>query len=95
MLGGSLAGCGRTAPHRSLEEVPEKPAADGTTIVVGDPSAAVVVRLHEDPRCPVCEEFETSGAGPEPRDATVLRDAVTEYTLASFLDDLRLRGQGA
>ncbi|MGW1541732.1 DsbA family protein [Streptomyces sp. NPDC002309] len=94
VLGMSLAGCGRTAPYRSLEEVPEKLAADGTTIVVGDPSAAVVVRLYEDPRCPACEEFETSGAGPELRDATVLRDAVTEYTLASFLDD-RVGGSGS
>lgn len=62
--------------------------------MVGDPSAAVVVRLYEDPRCPACEEFETSGAGPELRDATVLRDAVTEYTLASFLDD-RVGGSGS
>ncbi|MFJ4470381.1 DsbA family protein [Streptomyces sp. NPDC089424] len=95
VLGMSLAGCGeRRVPYGSLEEVPEKLAADGTTIVVGDPSAAVVVRLYEDPRCPVCEEFETSGAGPGLRDVVVLKDAVTEYTLASFLDD-RVGGSGS
>ncbi|WP_328372493.1 DsbA family protein [Streptomyces sp. NBC_00457] len=94
VLGMSLTGCGRQAPYGSLDEVPEKLAADGTTVVVGDPSAVVTVHLYEDPRCPVCEEFETTGGGPELRKATLARDAATEYTLASFLDD-RVGGSGS
>ncbi|MET9900756.1 thioredoxin domain-containing protein [Streptomyces sp. NPDC006446] len=94
-----LTGCG----HRSAEakpefesaaELPEKLGKDGTTILVGDPDAKVTVHLYEDPRCPVCEEFETTGGAPQLREATLHRRATTEYTLASFLDD-RLGGSGS
>jgi len=51
-------------------------------------------RLPEDPRCPVCEEFESTGAAPTVRGATVRGEVRTEYTLASFLDD-RLGGSGS
>lgn len=95
MLGMSIAGCGeRRVPYEGLDEVSEKLAADGTTIVVGDPSAAVAVHLYEDPRCPVCEEFETTGAAPELQEAVVQRKAYAQYTLASFLDD-RVGGSGS
>ncbi|MFF5493156.1 DsbA family protein [Streptomyces aquilus] len=110
LLGAALAGCGqrhepgadeprrpgREAPaaYASLDEVPEKLAADGTTIVVGDPHAPVAVHLYEDPRCPVCEEFETTGSGPVLRQATIRREVSSRYTLASFLDD-RLGGSGS
>ncbi|MFC5219969.1 thioredoxin domain-containing protein [Streptomyces coerulescens] len=94
-----VAGCGqRAAEHEpdfaSTEELPESLGADGTTITVGDPEAPVKVHLYEDPRCPVCEEFETTGAGPELRDVLRERWVKTEYTLASFLDD-RVGGTGS
>ncbi|WP_430382420.1 thioredoxin domain-containing protein [Streptomyces sp. P10-4] len=76
------------------EDLPERLAADGTTIVVGDPDAPVAVRLYEDPRCPVCEEFEVRGGAPELRRAAVRREARIEYVLASFLDD-RVGGSGS
>lgn len=80
--------------YTSLDDVPEKLAADGVTVVVGDPHAPVAVHLYEDPRCPVCEEFESTGGGPQLRAATIRRDAKAEYTLASFLDD-RMGGGGS
>ncbi|MGC0332744.1 protein-disulfide isomerase [Streptomyces sp. SAI-170] len=83
-----------SAPYDSPEDVPERLAEDGTTIVVGDPDAVVTVHLYEDPRCPYCEEFETTGGGPGLRDATVTGQAAAEYTLASFLDD-KLGGSGS
>ncbi|MFJ7339667.1 thioredoxin domain-containing protein [Streptomyces sp. NPDC101110] len=105
----ALAGCGRaegpseqrpadgTAEARPAyeiaEELPEKLGADGTTITVGDPGAKVKVHLYEDPRCPVCEQFEMSG-GPQLRKAMLERWASTEYTMASFLDD-RVGGSGS
>ncbi|MEW2136307.1 thioredoxin domain-containing protein [Streptomyces sp. NPDC005409] len=46
-----------------LPAAAESLAADGTTIVLGDPGAALAVRLYEDPSCPACEEFETQGTG--------------------------------
>ncbi len=83
----------RPVPFVDVEELPEKLAADGTTIVVGDPAAATTVRLYEDLRCPVAEEFETTGA-PALREMTLRREAKTEYTLASFRDD-RVGGDGS
>lgn len=95
VLGMSLVGCGeRRVPYGGLDEVPEKLAADGTTVVVGDPSAAVSVHLYEDLRCPVCEEFETTGAAEELQEAVLQRKANARYTLASFLDD-RVGGSGS
>ncbi|WP_255311989.1 thioredoxin domain-containing protein [Streptomyces sp. PTY087I2] len=86
---------GTPAPpaYAGVEELPEELAADGTTIVVGDPAAATTVRLYEDPRCPFVEEFEATGA-PALREMTLLREVKTEYTLASFRDD-RVGGDGS
>lgn len=105
MLGSSLAGCGQRhippepkksapTPYRSLEQVPEKLSPDGTTITVGDPDATVTVHLYEDPRCPYCEDFETTGGASELREATKRRETKTQYTMASFLDN-RVGGTGS
>jgi hypothetical protein len=74
--------------------LPEALGSDGTTITVGDPDAETRVQLYEDPRCPVCEEFETTGGGPRLQEAMLDHRVRTEYTLASFLDD-RLGGSGS
>ncbi|AZQ39937.1 hypothetical protein EJ357_46435 [Streptomyces cyaneochromogenes] len=94
-----VTGCGqRAAEHEadftSAEELPERLGADGITISVGDPEAPVKVHLYEDPRCPYCEEFETTGGGPQLQEAMLDRWARVEYTLASFLDD-RVGGTGS
>ncbi|WP_327309105.1 thioredoxin domain-containing protein [Streptomyces sp. NBC_01298] len=100
----TTAGCAQTAqstgasaprpvPYATVGELPETLAADGTTIVVGDPAAATTVRLYEDPRCPVVDEFEATGA-PALRAMTLRREAKTEYTFASFRDD-RVGGDGS
>ncbi|MET9438069.1 thioredoxin domain-containing protein [Streptomyces sp. NPDC006551] len=89
----SGAGAPLPAAYTGVEELPEELASDGTTIVVGDPAAATTVRLYEDPRCPVVEEFEATGA-PALREMTLRREAKTEYTLASFRDD-RVGGDGS
>ncbi|MGW8970757.1 thioredoxin domain-containing protein [Streptomyces platensis] len=90
------SGCGERTPRQPSPKKaaydgpakpPEKLAADGTTIVVGDPEAPVTVHLYEDPRCPVCQEFEVTGGGPALRALTQRREAKTEYTFASFLDE--------
>ncbi|MEU7427367.1 thioredoxin domain-containing protein [Streptomyces sp. NPDC040750] len=99
----SDAGDGRPEPtatatarpaYTGLSHVPERLGNDGTTIMVGDPAAPLTVRLYEDPRCPVCKQFETTGGAPTLRAATIRREAKTEYTLASFLDG-RLGGSGS
>ncbi|WP_414079775.1 DsbA family protein [Streptomyces sp. CL7] len=94
----ALAACGQrdglAGTYRSAEELPEELGRDGTTVTVGDPHAPVTVHLYEDPRCPVCEEFEITGAGPGLREATLDGTTKTQYTLASFLDD-RVGGNGS
>ncbi|MET9960034.1 thioredoxin domain-containing protein [Streptomyces sp. NPDC006326] len=79
--------------YAGATELPEALSSDGTTITVGDPDAAMAVRLYEDPRCPIVADFESSGAKAI-RERTIKRQAKTEYTLASFKDD-RLGGDGS
>ncbi|MGW7608291.1 DsbA family protein [Streptomyces sp. NPDC054766] len=107
LAGALVAGCGGvadadsgaredviTTSFKSSEELPERLAEDGTTVVVGAASAGTVVHLYEDMRCPVCEDFEEDGGGGALRDMTLSGEVRTEYTLASFLDD-RLGGRGS
>lgn len=94
-----MVGCGQRSEQygldfESAEALPERLGDDGITITVGDPEAPVKVHLYEDPRCPYCEEFETTGGGPQLREALLERSARAEYTLASFLDD-RVGGTGS
>ncbi|WP_395570417.1 DsbA family protein [Streptomyces sp. BK79] len=94
-----LAGCGhRPGDARpdftGRQELPEKLGEDGVTILVGEPDADLRVQLYEDPRCPYCATFETTGGASELETAMLERRVRTEYTLASFLDD-RVGGSGS
>ncbi|MFF4760694.1 DsbA family protein [Streptomyces sp. NPDC001292] len=82
------------APYTRVGEIDETLAPDGTTVRVGSPRAKTVVHLYEDPRCPVCAEFETGGGGEGLRELILSGEVRAEYTLASFLDD-RLGGEGS
>ncbi|MET8771992.1 thioredoxin domain-containing protein [Streptomyces sp. NPDC004658] len=84
----------KAVPYSGWVDAPERLGNDGTTIIVGDEAAPLSVHLYEDPRCPVCEKFETTGGAPQLREATVRREVKTQYTLASFLDG-RLGGAGS
>ncbi|MEU0674642.1 thioredoxin domain-containing protein [Streptomyces sp. NPDC006172] len=53
--------------------------------MVGDPEAQMKVHLYEDSRCPYCREFETSGGGPQLREAILDRRARAEYTYHEVL----------
>ncbi|KUN79002.1 hypothetical protein AQJ66_29395 [Streptomyces bungoensis] len=80
--------------YTRLADVPEHVKPDGTSIVVGDPEARVTVHLYEDPRCPACRQFETSGGGTVLPRWLLARKVKVEYTMASFLDG-RLGGSGS
>ncbi|RPF30062.1 protein-disulfide isomerase [Streptomyces sp. Ag109_G2-6] len=102
LLGLTVTACGdqtsaaqreRRHPYAAVEELPEALAPDGTTIVVGDPRR-MPVHIYEDMRCSVCREVEVTGAGASLLDMTLGKEARTEYTLSSALDD-RLGGTGS
>ncbi|MFF0561706.1 thioredoxin domain-containing protein [Streptomyces sp. NPDC004266] len=101
---GGVAGC--TAGGRAGEELPAEPvgygsaemlperlAVDGTTIWVGNPAARSTVEMFEDPRCPVVEEYERTGAR-ELKELLLEGEIKAQYTLASF-KDIRLGGDGS
>jgi protein-disulfide isomerase len=109
VLGAAVVSCGARHPiaaeaggrqasdktaYAGVAQAPEEVESDGATIVVGDPHAQMTVRLYEDPRCPVCRQFEISGGGPVLTDWIVRRRVKVEYTMASFLDG-RLGGNGS
>ncbi|MFF3640900.1 DsbA family protein [Streptomyces sp. NPDC002564] len=89
----SSASSPRQHAYADVDDLPEKLAADGTTVMVGDPGAATAVQVYSDPRCPVVEEFESTGARAL-REMTLRHKIRTEYTLASFRDD-RVGGDGS
>ncbi|MEU5216107.1 DsbA family protein [Streptomyces sp. NPDC020807] len=66
---------------------------DGTTVVIGKPSAKKTLEIYEDARCPVCATFE-QGVG-----STIEKDVEAgkyklKYVGATFLDD-NLTGEGS
>ncbi|WP_437071161.1 DsbA family protein [Streptomyces sp. enrichment culture] len=97
--GGQDAGTGderaaQADAYASVEEIAEAIGPDGTTIIVGSPTAGTTVHLYEDMRCPACEQFETQGSGETLRNMVMTGEVKVEYTLASFLDG-KLGGQGS
>jgi protein-disulfide isomerase len=59
---------------------------DGTTILVGDPAAPHSVTVEEDPRCPVCKQFEQANDAKLIALATAGKVSL-RYVLASFIDN--------
>ncbi|MFI8391388.1 thioredoxin domain-containing protein [Streptomyces sp. NPDC085540] len=69
----------------NLPAARESLAADGTTIVLGDPGAPLTVRLYEDMSCPACADFETQGTAPYLKRAARNGALQLQFTLGSFL----------
>ncbi|GGW67718.1 DSBA oxidoreductase [Streptomyces lucensis JCM 4490] len=66
---------------------------DGTTVVIGKDTAKKTLKVYEDPRCPVCAQFEQA-VGP-----TVKKDVddgkfKIQFVGATFLDD-KFGGEGS
>lgn len=78
---------GGVAPANAalLIGLPARLEADGTTITVGNPSARNTVHVYEDPRCPICRQFEAANGSTLALLAKSGK-AKVQYTLASFLD---------
>ncbi|AEW93556.1 MULTISPECIES: thioredoxin domain-containing protein [Streptomycetaceae] len=59
---------------------------DGTTVTIGDKKAAHTLHLYEDPRCPICAQFEQQD-GPDVLKAAQDGKYKIEYTFGTFLDN--------
>ncbi|QTD97952.1 thioredoxin domain-containing protein [Streptomyces cyanogenus] len=66
---------------------------DGTTIVLGKSSAEKTLVMYEDPRCPVCADFEQA-VGPTVKKDMDAGKFKVQYVGATFLDR-NLTGEGS
>ncbi|MFD0265273.1 DsbA family protein [Streptomyces sp. NPDC127106] len=80
-----LGGLGEERETGPIGPVAQALGPDGTTIVVGDPSAKLTVKLFEDPSCPACADFETTGTGPRLLRMAAAGELQLHFALGSFL----------
>lgn len=66
---------------------------DGMTIRIGPEDAAATLTVYEDPRCPICQQFEDA-VGEELDEGLRNGEFAAEFVLASFLD-ANLDGTGS
>ncbi|MFF3321834.1 DsbA family protein [Streptomyces sp. NPDC002889] len=68
---------------------------NGTTVVIGKPSAKKTLELYEDSRCPVCATFEQAVGETVKKDVDAGKYKV-KYIGATFIDgDKSINGQGS
>ncbi|AVV47563.1 disulfide bond formation protein DsbA [Streptomyces sp. P3] len=75
--------------------------ANGTTVMLGKSTAKKVLKMYEDPRCPICAQFEQTVGPTVEKDLDAGKFKI-QYIGASFLDGDRLsdgtigsRGEGS
>ncbi|ARP74014.1 disulfide bond formation protein DsbA [Streptomyces pluripotens] len=66
---------------------------DGTTVVIGKDSAKKTLKSYEDPRCPICAQFEQTVGSTVDKDVEDGKYKL-QYVGATFLDD-KLGGEGS
>ncbi|MFS4097233.1 DsbA family protein [Streptomyces sp. AF1A] len=66
---------------------------DGTTVVIGKPTATKTLKIYEDPRCPVCAQFEQNVGSTLKKDIDDGKFKF-QYIGATFID-LKDNGQGS
>ncbi|MEU2393829.1 thioredoxin domain-containing protein [Streptomyces sp. NPDC007369] len=79
-----LGGLGQERETGPIGPVAQALGSDGTTIVVGAP-AKLTVKLFEDPSCPACADFETTGTGPRLLRMAAAGELQLQFALGSFL----------
>ncbi|MFG2571915.1 thioredoxin domain-containing protein [Streptomyces sp. NPDC048481] len=67
--------------------------ADGTTVVVGKSTAKKTLVMYEDPRCPVCAQFEQT-VGPTVKQDLDAGKFKIQYVGATFIDN-NIPGEGS
>jgi protein-disulfide isomerase len=66
---------------------------NGTTVTIGKDSAKKTLAIYEDPRCPICAQFEQAVGSTVDKDVTDGKYKI-QFVGATFLDD-KLGGEGS
>lgn len=82
-LGFTVVACGERSGHATPAHIPESLSRDGSSVVIGGPTAKTKVRLSMDPLCRLCGEFEATGAGPELLAMTQRGEVQVQYTFTA------------
>ncbi len=80
------------AKNDKLVQPKNTSGSDGTTVIVGKADAKNVLKEYEDPRCPICAQFEQGVGGVVQQDVKDGKYKI-EYIGATFLD--RNGGEGS
>ncbi|SNX57789.1 protein-disulfide isomerase [Streptomyces sp. TLI_55] len=90
---GNKPGYWEDAKNDKLVKPANTTGASGTTVVIGKSSAKKTLVMYEDPRCPVCAQFEQT-VGPTVKKDLDAGKFKIQYVGATFLDD-KLTGEGS
>ncbi|MFC8345422.1 DsbA family protein [Streptomyces sp. NPDC057280] len=90
---GNKPGYWEDAKNDKLVKPANTTGTNGTTVVIGKSSAKKTLVMYEDPRCPVCAQFEQT-VGPTVKKDLDAGKFKIQYVGATFLDD-KLTGEGS
>ncbi|KUN19252.1 disulfide bond formation protein DsbA [Streptomyces antibioticus] len=90
---GNKPGYWEDAKNDKLVKPANTTGTGGTTVVIGKSSAKKTLVMYEDPRCPVCAQFEQT-VGPTVKKDLDAGKFKIQYVGATFLDD-KLTGEGS
>ncbi|MFE9401043.1 thioredoxin domain-containing protein [Streptomyces sp. NPDC006530] len=65
---------------------PANSGSDGTTVVIGKPDAKKTLEMYEDPRCPICSQFEQA-VGPTVKKDIDAGKYKIQFIGATFIDN--------
>ncbi|MEU9402068.1 thioredoxin domain-containing protein [Streptomyces sp. SID4985] len=86
-------GAWEAAKTAKLVKPANSSGADGTTVVIGKDTAKKTLVMYEDPRCPVCAQFEQVNGATVDKDVADGKYRV-QYVGATFIDN-NIPGEGS
>ncbi|MBZ4318893.1 thioredoxin domain-containing protein [Streptomyces huiliensis] len=85
----------KAAAEKTLVKPANTSGEDGTEILIGDKNAKETLTVYEDPRCPICAQFEQNSGKKLRQDVKDGRYKV-RFVLANFLDNApAIKGTGS
>ena len=90
---GNKPGYWEAAKDDNLVKPANTTGTNGTTVVIGKSTAKKTLVMYEDPRCPICAQFEQTVGSTVKKDLDAGKFKI-QYVGATFLDD-SLTGEGS